>query len=355
VDAEGADVAIVRAAVAAAVQTCAWPWRVDFEAAHLHATGNGGSSNSSSSSGSGGGSGSGSGSSSSSSSSGYPSAFTLAGFPAVASAGVLDPNDADSEPFAVNSAAARAADVAAATAAAAAAAAAAGTAAAAEVTANGEIAGGEPSGAASGLATAGLPTVNGRFVKVAGTVGGAPAYAHELGLWWCVFSFELGHWVVHAPTLADGSLLGGVAGHTDAGYAWAVPWSSGAPWRALSTGGAAGGSAEGVEGGVWGRLEGTSARAEFTPLACAAGEHGRRRQGACAAAAAVSADAAADAAAADAASAAGSDSAGGGTSEALMLELEDMGYACSCTDLDCACFTTPKRIAAHHPKCAPYV
>jgi hypothetical protein len=43
---------------------------------------------------------------------------------------------------------------------------------------------------------------------------------------------------------------------------------------------------------------------------------------------------------------------GAGGSEKLLLELEDLGYACECNDLDCICFTNPKRLAVYHRGCA---
>jgi len=318
VDAEGADVAIVLAAVEVAQRTCAWPWRIDFEAAHLHhATSAAASAADTTATES---------RHHPSSKHEYPSAFTLSGFPESAMASVLDPRNADGEHYVFDTSKYPAFE----------------SEKSAHLGAADSLSVDVPANAA---ASEPLPTINGRFVKVEGRIGGAPAYAHENGLWWCAFVFELGHWVIHAPSLANRSMLGGVAAHTDAGFQWALPWEANAPWRGLSI-------AEGNErgGSEWSRFEGTSAVAEFGPPVCKVDEkshrHRTERQGDCVVAGEEESEIS---------SSTGAGSNSGMTSEALMLELEDFGYACSCDSLDCICFTTPRRIAAHHPKCAAFV
>lgn len=324
-DAEGADVAIVLAAVEVAQRTCAWPWRIDFEAAHLHhaATAATAAEMETAATDS---------RNHPSSKHEYPSAFTFSGFPESASASVLDPRNADGEDYVFDTSKYPAFE----------------SEKSANLGAADSLSGDVPAKAAASEA---LPTINGRFVKVTGRIGGAPAYAHENGLWWCAFVFELGHWVIHAPSLANGSMLGGVAAHTDAGFQWALPWEANAPWRGLSSRMAEGNERGGTE---WRQFEGTSAVAEFGPPVCKVDETSRRhrtqRQGDCVVAGEEESEINSENN-----SSTGAGSTSGMTSEALMLELEDFGYACSCDSLDCTCFTTPRRIAAHHPKCAPFV
>ena len=327
VDAEGADVTIVMAAVDAAQRTCAWPWRIDFEAAHLHhassdttaeteAEGsNSPISNSSidiarSSSGS-----------NSGNKQDYPSAFTLSGFPASAMAGVLDPRNADGVDHVVDASKYHAFE--------------------SEEKARLSAARGDVL-LADNATSEPLPTVNGRFIKVAGSIGGAPAYAHENGLWWCAFVFELGHWVVHAPSLANGSMLGGVAAHTDAGFQWALPWEATAPWRGRAM------TEDKTYNAGWTRFEGTSAVAEFGPPVCKSDEDSRRHR-------TQHREDFVDVGEENSDETKKKSNGSGMTSEDLVLELEDLGYVCSCDNLDCTCFTTPRRIALHNPKCAPFL
>jgi hypothetical protein len=44
---------------------------------------------------------------------------------------------------------------------------------------------------------------------------------------------------------------------------------------------------------------------------------------------------------------------GGGPSELIDELEEEHGYACHCSGIDCTCLASPRRLARHHPACAP--
>ena len=277
VDAEGADVGIVRAAIAAAQGgSCVWPWRIDFEAKHTHGADTAGANVGAY---------------------GYPTAFTLAGFPAESvvsplTVDVLNALEASSHPQPTPH--------------------------------DGER----------------LPPVNGRYVRAKEPLGGAPAFvwtpAASLGddcgsssaaQWVVSFRYKLGVWVISSGFDPDAP----VAAFVDSGLSWSTPWDTSPPWRHGATQPV---GERDVTGIVW--LAVPEARVQAVETESVAREFGR---------------AAARPSLAETGSGGGIFAGPFASSEELVLELEEQGYACECMDLDCTCFTTPQKVAALHPEC----
>mmetsp|Transcript_8525 Transcript_8525/g.16432 ORF Transcript_8525/g.16432 Transcript_8525/m.16432 type:complete len:700 (-) Transcript_8525:17-2116(-) len=204
-------------------------------------------------------------------------------------------------------------------------------------------------------------SINGRFARLTGKdedgkesedefIDGVPAYAHSNGRWIIHFSFALGHWIL-AETNLDGVgirfsgekssnklQIGRVGAHTDGEWAWALPWDNATAWFLPFL--PFPGATEKI--GSWQRhidvfvaevVFGHSIDFECNKL-------DRVITGASQQVAEAHSVACGD----------GPDLyPGSGGSEDLILELEDLGYACECGKNDCSCFTNPTRLAIHHP------